>query len=1094
MTPSRRSGSERPARTRAAASLSAAECGAGDPGTATPFAVTIGWGERVLDLGVSAESLPPECELALTRAAHHDHVPVAVDLGPGAAIAVAGEHAGAVARSLVVQLATWCGPADWRLVVVADDPAAWAWAEWLPHACVGGALWVLAADGAGDLDDALTRLADTWTGHLVVVTDRPDLMATRNSPLRRFLDAVTSVATLTVVGGVEAVPAACASVLAVGSLCTGRWCPDVGAGTDTSAVGAAGITATTADTAARRLAALHDPEDAAAGGDVPTSVTLAQVLAAAPGALDDAIGLAAHWTRADRDGHPIARLGVGDDGVVAIDLVRDGPHALVAGTTGSGKSELLRTMVASIAADAGPDDVTFVLIDYKGGATFDACRDLPHTVGVVTDLDERLAARAIRSLDAEIRRRERALRDAGAVDLADYRRAARRDGRAPLPRLVVVIDEFAALAVELPTFLSSLVGVAQRGRSLGIHLVLATQRPAGVVSDDIRANTNIRIALRLNDRHDAIDVVGSAAPAALPRSLPGRAVLRLGPEELVTFQAATSSVTVGRAAGLALVGSAAAERERWASVTQRPASSSRSHGPPARRPRCARCPHRRDRGSSRCHRGSPAPNRSSPPTSTAVDDRSESSTIRTTNAAGRWSGVTTPAPCSSSGPPARAPPARWRRWSSPRHRRRRRSTWSTLAGTRRWRSLGALPACAGVVGLHDAERRGRVVRRLTDELARRRSGRGGGPLLLAVDGLPSLLSALATHDDAAERDAWVRLIAEGAAVGIRCVATADRPGALSPSVLASFAERWVLHLDDAADAATVGLRPAVVPAALPGRAVVASSGLEAQLAVLDPGSTNGASTVDAVEPIGTLATLVHPAALSVSCRVDGACELSVGIDFLTLGAASLTVPDGEHVVVLGPARSGRSTALVRIAAAWREVHPSGWVVAVAGRTGGPLPAWATTQAGAVVVSTVAEVVAVLDRSAADAHGLIVVDDAERVDDHADALATLIARRDPHVLVACAGRPDSLRTMYGHWTAVVRRSRLGLLLALGTDADGDLLGEVLPRRTPISRPSRPGLAGRRRRPPARPGRRRPAGGFRLTSARDSGARNRADAAR
>ena len=120
------------------------------------FAVTIGWGERVLDLGVSAESLPPECELALTRAAHHDHVPVAVDLGPGAAIAVAGEHADAVARSLVVQLATWCGPADWRLVVIVDEPAAWAWAEWLPHACVGEALWVLAADGAGELDDALT--------------------------------------------------------------------------------------------------------------------------------------------------------------------------------------------------------------------------------------------------------------------------------------------------------------------------------------------------------------------------------------------------------------------------------------------------------------------------------------------------------------------------------------------------------------------------------------------------------------------------------------------------------------------------------------------------------------------------------------------------------------------------------------------------------------------------------------------------------------------------------------------------------------------------------------------------------------------------
>jgi S-DNA-T family DNA segregation ATPase FtsK/SpoIIIE len=675
-------------------------------------------------------------------------------------------------------------------------------------------------------------------------------------------------------------------------------------------------------------------------------------------------------------------------------------------------------------------------------------------VGIVTDLDERLAARAIRSLDAEIRRRERALRDAGAVDLDDYRRARHRDGRAPLPRLVVVIDEFAALAVELPTFLSSLVGVAQRGRSLGIHLVLATQRPAGVVSDDIRANTNIRIALRLNDRHDAIDVVGSAAPAALPRSLPGRAVVRLGPEELATFQTATSSVVAGGAAGLALVGSAAA----GAAVGVGDTAASEL----VMLARAARA------AASLCEICAPSPPwlEPLPPRLTGV----EPELAADVDGGGRPVGVI----------------------DDPDHQRRWPLVWrddagsllvvgasgsgttSALAsvvvaaapssaavyvvdarGDAGLASLGALPACAGVVGLHDGERRGRVVRCLTDELARRRSGRGCGPLLLAIDGLPSLLSALGTHDDAAERDAWVRLIAEGAAVGIRCVASADRPGALSPSVLASFAERWVLHLDDAADAATVGLQPSLVPAALPGRAVVASSGLEAQLAVFDQGSTSEASAVHAVEPIGTLATLVHPAALSVSRRVNGGCELSVGIDFLILGTASLTVPDGEHVVVLGPARSGRSTALVRIAAAWREVHPPGWVVVVAARTGGPLPAWAITQAGVVVVSTVAEVVAFLDQSVADVHGLIVVDDAERVDDHADALATLIARRDPNVLVACAARPDSLRTMYGHWTAVVRRSRLGLLLALGTDADGDLLGELLPRRTPI--PARRGLA-------------------------------------
>ncbi len=232
------------------------------------------------------------------------------------------------------------------------------------------------------------------------------------------------------------------------------------------------------------------------------------------------------------------------DGVVDVDLVRDGPHGLIAGTTGSGKSELLRTLVVSLAANASPDHVTMILVDYKGGSTFDACARLPHTVGVVTDLDDGLAERVLVSLDAEVRRRELLLRAARADDLAAYRRTSAE----PLPRLVVVIDEFASLAKELPEFLGALVSIAQRGRSLGIHLVLATQRPAGVVTDDIRANTNLRIALRLQDRADAHDVVGDAAPARFPLGSPGRAALRLGPDELVVFQAADSSSPFGDAA------------------------------------------------------------------------------------------------------------------------------------------------------------------------------------------------------------------------------------------------------------------------------------------------------------------------------------------------------------------------------------------------------------------------------------------------------------------------------------------------------------------------------------------------------------------
>ncbi len=213
----------------------------------------------------------------------------------------------------------------------------------------------------------------------------------------------------------------------------------------------------------------------------------------------------------------------------------DGPHGLVAGTTGSGKSELLRTFVASLALSADPDHLVFVLIDYKGGSAFDVCADLPHTVGLVTDLDERLAGRALTCLEAELRYREERLRLVGASDLTDYWATGQP---VPLPRLLVVIDEFAALYAEIPEFMTALLDIAQRGRSLGVHLLLATQRPAGVVSEGIKANTNIRIALRVHDQADSTDVLGAPDAARLGRHTPGRAFLRLGPADRVSFQTA----------------------------------------------------------------------------------------------------------------------------------------------------------------------------------------------------------------------------------------------------------------------------------------------------------------------------------------------------------------------------------------------------------------------------------------------------------------------------------------------------------------------------------------------------------------------------
>ncbi len=230
-------------------------------------------------------------------------------------------------------------------------------------------------------------------------------------------------------------------------------------------------------------------------------------------------------------------IGVHGAGPVVLDLVRDGPHALVGGTTGSGKSELLLSLVASLAAVNRPDELAFLLVDYKGGAAFAECADLPHVLGVVTDLDAALTERAMTSLDAELKRRERLLGEHGCRDLTAYH-ARKRPGDPALPRLVLVVDEFRALAEELPSFVAGLVRVASLGRSLGIHLVVATQRPAGVVTADMRANLGLRIALRVRDVVDSLDVLEAPDAARIHECTPGRAFLRSAATELAQFQCA----------------------------------------------------------------------------------------------------------------------------------------------------------------------------------------------------------------------------------------------------------------------------------------------------------------------------------------------------------------------------------------------------------------------------------------------------------------------------------------------------------------------------------------------------------------------------
>ena len=209
-------------------------------------------------------------------------------------------------------------------------------------------------------------------------------------------------------------------------------------------------------------------------------------------------------------------VGVDEAGPVAIDLVAHGPHAIIGGTTGSGKSELLVSWVLGMAQVSSPERLAVLLVDFKGGSAFGVLRNLPLVVGIITDLDEHRAARSLASLRAELRFRERSIAEAFARDI---------DGVPDLPRLVIVVDEFAAMLADHPDLHALFADIAARGRSLGVHLILCTQRPAGVVRDAVLANADLRISLRVNNRADSSAVVGTDAAADISPRAKGRGIL-----------------------------------------------------------------------------------------------------------------------------------------------------------------------------------------------------------------------------------------------------------------------------------------------------------------------------------------------------------------------------------------------------------------------------------------------------------------------------------------------------------------------------------------------------------------------------------------
>lgn len=221
-------------------------------------------------------------------------------------------------------------------------------------------------------------------------------------------------------------------------------------------------------------------------------------------------------------------IGKDASGLVDIDLVKHGPHALIAGTTGSGKSEALRTWLLGLCTRYSPSRLRLVLVDYKGGSTLTPLTALPHTEAVLTDLNLGHSSRALRGLASCIATREAQFAQYAVKDLSQWReRFLQECAPPPPPRILIVIDEFQVLADLHPETLETFSRLAAQGRSLGLHLIYATQHPGASINAHMRANTELRIALRCISESDSHSVIGSAEAAHLSR-IPGRALLGSG--------------------------------------------------------------------------------------------------------------------------------------------------------------------------------------------------------------------------------------------------------------------------------------------------------------------------------------------------------------------------------------------------------------------------------------------------------------------------------------------------------------------------------------------------------------------------------------
>ena len=1022
--------------------------------------------------------------------------PVSIDLAEGV-VGIAGPEdvTRSTVRSMLCSLATLRSPLDTQIVLLCDEALAheWSWVQWLPHAQAGKSIVAL----IGNTDEtrrerlktlrtilearsraATERGGATFDTSIVVVIDGARRYRTLQG-MAQLLEqgAKLGIHIVAIDSDRSRLPEEASTVIEVDA--EDRSLARVETqGRYYARVLLDGTTLPAAEGIARSLCSINHVSGIGDEALLPTKVRMVDLIGVD---LEQAAGLAERWTKHPRGTHVV--VGADAEGRFALDIASQGPHALIAGTTGAGKSEFLKTFVVSLALNNRPDALNFVLVDYKGGSALADCVRLPHTVGLVTNLDARETERALVSLDAEIKRRERIITgEFGVKDLdAAWAKDPAAAAAAGLARLMIVIDEFAELKSELPEFIDGLVRIARVGRSLGLHLVLATQRPSGVVTPEMQSNISLRVALRVADRSDSMDILGSTDAAMIGVATPGRAFVRAEAGGApIPFQTAN----VG---GIRL----GVQRTRKLPPAVAPVDWLVSGQPP----RFPSVGGKAERGSqddtdlkalvaliNNATRLLDIKKNQSPwllplPTTLRVDhlqlpqDASPTSVVlglrdlpdqqlqepllwdyaRETHLAfvgGARSGRTSA---------IRTILGQLVETTSPNDMHMYVLDFAGGALL----PLAAADHCGAVVTALDVERLPRLMTRLIDELATRQGVLTSGQfpsileqratgavdalpfVVVAVDGWERAQSQVTPEEGIALRDQMMRLLREGPSVGIRVLLTGDRsfPG---DKISGHFEATYVLPFRDINDYRAAGIMIKTVPEGMPaGRALVGSEGREIQLALLNADASPEAQAqafrsladsarslsaggqapfhVDAVPQHYALSKALE-LPLAPHCVADGPV-VAVGGD--TLSRFTIEWPEVGGFVVIGDRLTGKSSALAAITTqlSWRS-EP---MVVVATRTS--VLTELATQLELPIISDPAtmsnDLEKVLD-ALPEGRITVIVDDAETIKDGflEQGLMGLRAR----LSFIVAADTQSIQRMHSGPFVAAKAGQLGVILS------------------------------------------------------------------